>query len=140
MLFGTMMRRGFSLMEVMIAVGLLATLLIPVLIFNQRGVVEAGVTQEELLGRQLLMDLCERYKAASPDELAALANPAQLERDDLLIPLRVAPTGMRFARSVTLERNVGGQVGLHAVTFTVAWSSRQRKPQVASLVRLIHWH
>lgn len=133
------MRNGFSLMEILVAAGLLVTLVVPVLMFNQRGVVEAGVTQEELLGRQLLMDLCERYKASSPDELKAIAaDPTKLERDDMLIPLRGG--GLQFGRRVDFQENMDGVAGLHRVTFTVAWTSRHRKPQVASLSRLIHWH
>ena len=133
------MRSGFSLVEILVAAGLLVTLVVPVLMFNQRGVIEAGVTQEELLGRQLLMDLCERYKAANPDDLKAIAaDPSILERDDMLIPLRGG--GLQFARRVDLQENMDGVVGLHRVTFSVAWTSRHRKPQVASLSRLIHWH
>ena len=134
--------RGFSIVELAVAAGLLVTLVVPVVIFNQRGVIEAGVTQEELMGRQMLMDLCERYKAASPEELAVLVNdPSKIERDDLVIPQRDASnTPFRFARRVELELNMDGVSGLHRVTFKVAWTSRHRKPQVAVLSRLIHWH
>lgn len=134
---------GFSLAEIVVATGLLVTLLIPVLVFNQRGVVEAGVTQEELVGRQILMDLCERYKAASPEELEELArDPSKIDRDDLLVPLRTAAHGtpFRFARAVEIKRNLDGVVGLHGVTFVVAWTSRHRPAQRATLQRLIHWH
>lgn len=122
-----MKRNGFSLAEMAVAAGLIASLLVPVLIFSQRGVVEAGAIQEELLGRQLLMDLCERYKSASPEELAQVAaHPEDAQ--------------LGFARAVELERNVDGVEGLHRVTFTVAWTSRHRPNQRASLSRLIHWH
>jgi hypothetical protein len=135
-------RRGFNLTELMIASGLIVTFLVPVLIFNQRGVIEAGVTQEELMGRQLVMDLCERFKAASPDELQGFAeDPGKIESDPMLIPVRGTPQeGMAFERRVEFERNYQGEVGLHKATFVVAWASRHRKPQVAKLSRLIHWH
>lgn len=136
-------RSGFSLAEMAVAAGLIASLLVPVLIFSQRGVVEAGVTQEELLGRQLLMDLCERYKAASPDELAQVAaHPERIEQDDYVTPLKRETDArpFRFARAIGLERNVDGVDGLHRVTFTVAWTSRHRPNQRATLSRLIHWH
>lgn len=134
-----MNRQAFSLMEILVAAGLLISLVVPVISFNQRGVIEAGVTQEELTGRSLLMDLCERYKACSPEELEALAaDPAKIERDDYVTPQRAG--GMRFARAVTIQKNMDGVAGLHRVTFSVAWTSRHRPPQVASLSRLIHWH
>lgn len=123
----TMKRGGFSLAEMAVAAGLIASLLVPVLIFSQRGVVEAGAIQEELMGRQLLMDLCERYKAASPEELAQVAAHPD-------------PASGGYALAVELERNVDGVEGLHRVTFSVAWASRHRPPQRASLSRLIHWH
>lgn len=122
-----MKRGGFSLAEMAVAAGLIASLLVPVLIFSQRGVVEAGAIQEELMGRQLLMDLCERYKAASPEELAQVAAHPD-------------PASGGYALAVELERNVDGVEGLHRVTFSVAWASRHRPPQRASLSRLIHWH
>jgi hypothetical protein len=138
------MRKAFSLLEIMVAAGLLVTLVIPVLMFNQRGVIEAGVTQEELIGRQLLMDLCERFKNSSPEDLQAVErDPSMLDRDDMLIPLRAGAagnSGMAFARRVEIEENMDGVAGLHRVTFTVAWTSRHRKAQVAKLSRLIHWH
>lgn len=135
-------RRGFNLTELMIASGLIVTFLVPVLIFNQRGVFEAGVTQEELMGRQLLMDLCERYKSSKPDDLQALVDdPSKIDSDPMLIPLRGSPQeGMAYERRVEFERNYQGEVGLHKATFVVTWASRSRKPQAAKLSRLIHWH
>jgi hypothetical protein len=137
-------RGGFSLTEIMVAAGLLTALLVPVLVFNQRGLIESGVTQEELLGRQLLMDLCERYKASSPDQLKQAANhPERFDTDDYLIPLKRKGEDspmIRFARRVEFTPDLDGVKGLHKVTFRVAWTSRHRKNQSASLSRLIHWH
>ena len=79
---------GFSMIEVVTAAAILITCLLPVVVLSQQGLSESGWTQEELLGGQLLMDMSERYKGFSPEELRGLAaNPALLEQDTLLQPM-----------------------------------------------------
>jgi prepilin-type N-terminal cleavage/methylation domain-containing protein len=138
---------GFSLVEVLIASAILAACLLPVVAFAQRGVVESGATQEDLLGRQILMDLCERYKASDPAELKRVAaDPDLIESDSLLTPLRPAvrqdgaASGVTFRRSIGFVENHESVAGIHKITFTVAWASRGGKARRASLSRLIHWH
>jgi hypothetical protein len=133
-----------ALIEVLIAATLLTTALLPVIALSQRGITESGVTQEDLLGRQLVMDLCERYKTAPPAELEQVAaRPELIDADGLLIPLRQAANdqpGLDFVRRVEFVRDIQGVSGLHKVTFRVHWAGRGGKVRSAELTRLIHFH
>lgn len=120
---------------------LLALCVLPVVGFSQRNVTESAVLKDDLIARQVLMDLCERYRESEPDELVRVAaDPARIDRDYLLQPLgRVsAPPGMQ--RSLAIARDMDGVRGLHGVTFTVEWTSRDGKRRRLTLDRLIHAH
>lgn len=146
--------RGVSIVEIAVAAGLLVTGLLPVVLLCHRGLVEAGVTQEEILGRQLLMDLCERYKSAKPADLRRVAAGPELIEKDLALafservqaflartqPGSVTASGLRMRRSVDFEESYGGEEGLHRVRFNVSWASRNRPVQTVSLSRLLHYH
>lgn len=156
------MRRAFSLVEVLIAAVLLVVCLVPVLTFSQRGIVESGAIQEDLLAHRLLMDMSERFKASTPEELQRFAaDPTLLRRDNLLLPLakmreiaaadgeargggRGDGAGRRWRRQFTrrlyFTQDVDGQAGLHKVTFEVTCESKHRGPMKATLSRVIHYH
>jgi prepilin-type N-terminal cleavage/methylation domain-containing protein len=149
---GMTRRAGFSLIEVLVASAILAACIIPVVVFAQRNLTESAVTQEEILGRQILMDLCERYKTSHPMELERVRDdPSLILRDRLLQPLNVASQSVAASaraqvgaldlqRRVYFERNFNGIDGIHRVRFEVSWNSRRGWRQVASLSRLIHVH
>lgn len=143
-------RRGFTLVEILIASSILVACMLPVITLSQRVLATAESGQEDLLARHLVIDMCERYKTAPLTELrAAAADPAALERDELLLPLawraegskerRLAGDVLRLRRTVSLEENVG-QAGLHRVTFGVTWMTRRHQSRTVSLTRLIHQH
>lgn len=126
-----MRRNGFSLVEMVIAAALLGGCLIPVIGLSHRGLTEAESTREGVFARQALMDLCERYKAEEPAELARIAaDPTLIERDALLQPVRA-----NLRRTVTFTPDLGGVTGLHEVVFEVSWSGRR-----LALHRLVHAH
>lgn len=142
-------RRGFTLVEILIASSILVACMLPVITLSQRVLVTTGSGQEDLLARHLVIDMCERYKTVPLAELRrAAADPGALDRDPLLLPLawrtgakekRLAGDALRLERKVTLEENAG-QTGLHRVTFGVTWMTRQRQRRTVSLTRLIHQH
>jgi len=135
--------RGFSMLEIMIAVALMAFCLIPVLLFNQRNLVEAGVTQEEIVARQLLINMCERFKHEDPAILARLeAQPDLIEGDDFITRIPESQKAfLNIQRLVDFEKNYHNNDGIHRVTFQVRWTSpRRKKERILSLSRLIHWH
>jgi prepilin-type N-terminal cleavage/methylation domain-containing protein len=65
-------RRGLSLLEVLMAVAILAFCFVPILTHSRATVHETESSQEDILARHFLVDLAERYKAASMDELRDL--------------------------------------------------------------------
>lgn len=143
-------RRGFSLVEILIASTILVMCMLPVITLSQHVLVETEGGQEDLLARHLVIDMCERFKTVPLPELrAAAADPAALERDELLLPLawrdagsrekKLAGDVLRLKRSVMLEENAG-QPGLHRVTFAVTWMTRRRQTRTVGLTRLIHAH
>jgi prepilin-type N-terminal cleavage/methylation domain-containing protein len=62
-------RTAFTLIEIMIAVSILAFAFIPILTHSQATVKETEDAQEQMLARHFLMDLTERYRGSSLDEL-----------------------------------------------------------------------
>ena len=143
-------KAGFSLIEILIASSILVACMIPVITLSQRVLTEAESGQEDLLARHLVIDMCERFKTLPVAEIrAAAANPASLERDELLIPLawrgggskesHLAGDVLHLTRSIKLEENQGEQ-GLHRVTFTVTWMTRKHHARSVGLTRIIHDH
>lgn len=138
---GAHSRRAFSLIEAMVAVAVLACAVLPVVALSQRGVTEAAVLRDEVLARQLLIDLSERYKDADPEELARVAADRRIiEKDPMLQPLERlgAPAGLR--RGLSLVRDLDGASGLHQLSFEVIWNDRTGRRRRVSLERLIHAH
>lgn len=134
-------REGFSMLEIMVAVGLLAVCLTPVVAFNQRSLAESGVTLEEMIARQAIINMCERYKNETPEVLRDLAaDPAAIGQDPFLIDLEGA-RAYGFSRHIAFVENAGGNPGLHEIAFEVRWKSARRKvDRSLKLVRLVHWH
>lgn len=143
-------RQAFTLVEILIASTILVACMLPVITLSQRVLATAESGQEDLLARHLVIDMCERYKTVALADLrAAAADPAALERDDLLLPLawrgagskekRLAGDVLRLQRFVKLDENAGS-AGLHRVTFGVTWLTRRRQTRTVSLTRLIHVH
>lgn len=73
-------RQAFTLLEIMIAVAIMAFAFIPILTHSQATVKETEDAQEQLLSRHFLMDLTERYRGSSIEELRKLpsAEPTSL--------------------------------------------------------------
>lgn len=103
---------GFSFVEIMVAVAILAVSLIPVVNLSTQAFRESGSSREDILARHLLLDLVERYKNASIPELGRLpASPADrtavtgdegdVENDSVLRE--------RTARLLGLARSVGSE-------------------------------
>lgn len=146
----TSQRRGFSLVEILIASSILVVCMLPVISLSQRVLSETQSGQEDLLARNLVIDLCERFKTVPLAELRTMAaDPAELERDNLLLPVawrgegssqkKLAGDVLRLKRAIKLEENTG-QEGLHRVTFSVTWTTRKRQSRTVGLTRLIHVH
>ena len=140
-------RAAFSLVEILIASSILVGCMLPVITLSQRALSETESGQEDLLARHLVIDMCERFKTVPLAELAAAAaDPASLERDELLLPLawragsqekHLAGDVLRLQRTVSI---VQMQPGLHRVTFAVTWMTRRRQARTVSLTRLVHAH
>lgn len=65
-------RKAFTLLEIMIAVGILAFAFIPILTHSQATVKETEDSQEQLIARHFLMDMTERFRGSSLEELRDL--------------------------------------------------------------------
>ena len=65
-------RSAFTLIEIMIAVAILAFAFIPILTHSQATVKETEDAQEQLLVRHFMMDLSERFRGSSLEELRKL--------------------------------------------------------------------
>ena len=143
-------RSAVSLVEVLVASAILAMCLIPVIAFSQRGLSESGHTQQEILGRLLLMDFCERFKGCPLVQLkqvavALTADPHHLDKDPLLIPKKsIVPRFLKdIVRSLTVEENAKSLNGLHRVTFKVSYTRTSVTKDVERsmfLQRVIHEH
>lgn len=136
---------GLSFVEILVATLLITAFAIPVIVLSQRGLVEAGDTQEAIIVRQVSINLSERFRRSRPDELRRVAaQPQLLDSDGLLMPLDQARglggRGMQIQRWVGLVEDLDGQRGLHRVDYIVSWSSPSHRLQTLSLSRLIHWH
>lgn len=136
--------RGFTILEILVASSVLVILLIPVLMVSQRGTQDAGSTREDLLARKLVIDMCERFKRAKPDELKRLAaDPAALEQDAQLASTDstlAEPGGLRLKRQLEFSENFDGIPGVHRLRFEVSWAPRSGRSRSISLSRLIHAH
>jgi len=146
---------GFSLLEVMMAVGITAFCLVPVMVFSQRGLTESAFTRQEILGRMLLIDFCERFKSCRIEELKKVAsslagNPHYLDSDDYLIPRKsMCPQFLKdIQRSLTVEENAKDKNGtpvnaLHIVRFGVKFTRtggvRDHERELF-VERLVHEH
>jgi prepilin-type N-terminal cleavage/methylation domain-containing protein len=92
--FGAAGRRAFTLVELMVGLGILAFCFMPVISHITAGNREVEWSREEILARHYLMDMVERYKGATLDELRALPptesnielgqDPDYLKKDPLL--------------------------------------------------------
>jgi hypothetical protein len=149
-------RSAFSLVEILVASAVMVGCFVPVLVFCRQGVVETSVIQEDLLAHKILMDMCERFKTSTPDELQKFVDdPELLLKDELLMPLNNWRAARRdrprrgvphrgpmhmFHRSLSLEENFGGEEGIHKIIFEVSWEGRQRGHRSLTLARLIHYH
>lgn len=70
------MRRGISLIEILMAVAIMAFAFIPILTHSRTTILETEISQESLLARHYLIDMVERYKGSTPDDLEPLAGAA----------------------------------------------------------------
>ena len=87
-------RQGVTLIEICVAVGILAFCFLPIMQFSQANLRETQVSQEDLIARHFLIDMVERFKGATLAELKRLPpselpvplgqTPAYLEKDDIL--------------------------------------------------------
>ena len=85
---------GVTLIEICVAVGILAFCFLPIMNFSQSNLRETQVSQEDLIARHFLIDMVERFKGASLAELKRLppaetpealgADPDYLKNDDIL--------------------------------------------------------
>jgi len=147
---------GFSLLEVLVAVAILAFCFLPIITHSRSTIRETEVSQEDLIARHYLIDLVERFKSSSLDELKELkTNAAYLQKDALLTDhARVAKEMERFAQRtgkvdqglkgmqnyldiaammnlipvVDFQEDVstGGSSKVHKLTLAVKWSSKIR--------------
>lgn len=86
--------RGVTLIEICVAVGILAFCFLPIMNFSQANVRETQVSQEDLIARHFLIDMVERFKGATMAELKRLPpnelpvplgqDPDYLKKDDIL--------------------------------------------------------
>lgn len=73
-------RGAFTLLEIMVAVAILAFAFIPILTHSQATLKETEDSQEALLARHYLMDITERYRGSHIDELKRFpASPPSLD-------------------------------------------------------------
>src|ERR1051325_3562143 len=71
-------RKGFTLLEIMVAMAVLAFCFLPIINHSRSTVKETEVSQEDLLARHFLIDMVERYKGSSLDELKSTLPPIAL--------------------------------------------------------------
>ena len=71
-------RGAFTLLEIMVAMAVLAFCFLPIINHSRSTVKETEVSQEDLLARHFLIDMVERYKGSSLDELKSNLPPIAL--------------------------------------------------------------
>ena len=65
-------RAGMTLIEICVAVGILAFCFLPIMTFSQSNIRETQVSQEDLLARHFLIDMVEAYKGEQIEKLKLL--------------------------------------------------------------------
>jgi prepilin-type N-terminal cleavage/methylation domain-containing protein len=113
-------KRGFTLLEIMIAVTLLAACFVPILMHSQQTVKETGESQENLLARHFLLDMVERWRDANLDELRLLpktepnvvlgSDPPDVKNDAVLSDRERVLKGLKDLATATGQVD-GGQKG-----------------------------
>lgn len=71
-MFRTASRRAFSLLEIMVAMGILALCFLPILQHSQATIGETEQAQEQVLARHFLIDMVERYRNSPIEEIRRL--------------------------------------------------------------------
>jgi len=71
-------RNAFTLLEIMVAMAVLAFCFLPIMNLSRSNVKETEVSQEDLLARHFLIDMVERFKGSSLDELKSTLPPIEL--------------------------------------------------------------
>lgn len=68
-------RSAFTFLEILTSAAILAVCFVPILSSSQQTVVETEDSQENLMARHFMVDLVERYRGATIEELSALPHP-----------------------------------------------------------------
>lgn len=90
-----------------------------------------------MLARKLVIDMCERFKRAKPDELRRYAaDPGALEQDGLL----ATTDSSSLKRQLDFSENYDGIPGVHRIRLAATWEARSGRTRSISLSRLIHAH
>lgn len=146
-------RKAFTLIEIMVAVAILAFCFLPIITHSRSTVRETETSQEDLIARHYLIDLVERFKSSPLEELRALSSTATYLKSDAMLTdhERVAKemetvamtTGkvdqglkgvkkyldvaamMKLDPKVAFQENV--LPGIHKLTVSVSWQSKVRK-------------
>lgn len=65
-------RRAFSLLEIMVAMGIIALCFLPILQHSQATISETEEAQEQVLARHFLIDMVERFRNSPIEEIRRL--------------------------------------------------------------------
>ncbi|MBI3890953.1 MAG: prepilin-type N-terminal cleavage/methylation domain-containing protein [Candidatus Wallbacteria bacterium] len=145
-------RRGFSLLEIAIAVGIMMLGMLPVLNLATAGLRETSMTREDILARNAALDLLERFSGEKADRLAVVGDlgltdaeaelmlaqdPVLAAAQDGAAMAKLAEMGekMTLRRRVEFERDGGGKPGLHRLTARIVFGSQGRGERKVAMHR-----
>jgi type II secretory pathway pseudopilin PulG len=126
-------RPAFSLVEIMLAILVMALALIPIVSLIQAGTRQTRFNEQHVLASLLAAHILERYREEPREVLESLASSgaAAIREDPLLTPVDADAAGFRqlisgFERSVEYRRNPEGVALLVA---RVRWQPPRMQPQ-----------
>lgn len=82
---GSRRRVGITLIEICVAIGILAFCFLPIIQFSKQNVRETQVSQEDLIARHFLMEMVEQLKGAN------LTSLRQIPSSEIPLPLGQVP-------------------------------------------------
>ena len=138
---------GFSLIEIVIAVGILSFAMIPIINSSQQSVRMTGYNIYRVTGSNLCMSIIDRYKNSSYEDLIKMFGQGDdyaqtiISNDPALnstgLPADHAAFIKKFQRSAIIEEIVD-EPNLAKFTAVVRWKSHPRRPPtVFKLTRII---
>ncbi len=147
--------KGFSMVEILVAVAVMALGLLPVMNVATASLRETSMTREDILVRNVALDLLERYAAAPASQLETAANTDRSDEEaeeaiaqdsvlnggeasESMNALNALGEPLTVTRRVDFEKDGGGTAGLSLLTVKVTFASQTRGEKSVVMYRFIY--